>query len=635
MKNHGLSLYIETVVLTILALGALVVYNFVSFYSNAVSSMEALGQSCLRTETEQIEAYLNKGMNTLVVTANSVNYMIEQGYSANEIEQFLVNETVYCQHNIDANFTGIYGYILDEYVDGVGWIPDNDYVPTEREWYVSAKNAGGEPVLAEPYLDEMTGDIITSVACLLEDGKSVLSLDIALSEVQTMTENINMNNIGYGFVITYNGLVIAHYNSDEKGKNYFDSDRDLARHIVDNNMEYFSYEIDGEDCTVFTDNILNSWNVAMIVSNDKLFNDVKNIFYRNIFISLAVIVVIMVFYSFVFHTMKKTKEREEKNNNKLEKMNMNIVKALAKTIDAKDRYTSGHSQRVANYSREIAKRMGKSKEEQREIYYAGLLHDVGKIRVSEEVINKPGRLTNEEFDQIKIHPVTGYHILKDIYETKNIAEGAKFHHERYDGNGYPNGLSGKNIPEIARIIGIADAYDAMASNRSYRSALPQEKVRSEIVNGKGVQFDPDIAEIMLQMMNEDKNYEMRQMNATQKNVLVIDDDSMTHKLISHIMHDEVMYKIMGAVNGETAMKILEDTPADVVLLDLNLPRQSGFEIFTQIKEKYDVPVIFMTGDRNIETIQKAYEMGIEDYITKPFQPPVLKEVIHSAVNNGR
>ena len=122
MKNHGLSLYIETVVLTILALGALVVYNFVSFYSNAVSSMEALGQSCLRTETEQIEAYLNKGMNTLVVTANSVNYMIEQNYSANEIEQFLVNETVYCQHNIDANFTGIYGYILDEYVDGVGWI---------------------------------------------------------------------------------------------------------------------------------------------------------------------------------------------------------------------------------------------------------------------------------------------------------------------------------------------------------------------------------------------------------------------------------------------------------------------------------------------------------------------------------
>lgn len=634
MKNHGLSLYIETVVLTILALGALVVYNFVSFYSNAVSSMEALGQSCLRTETEQIEDYLNKGMNTLIVTANSVNYMMEQGRSADEIEEFLVSETEYCQQTVDANFTGIYGYILGEYIDGVGWIPDEDYVPTERDWYISAKNAGGEPALVEPYLDSMTGDIITSVTCLLGDGKSVLSLDIALGEIQTMTENINMNNIGYGFVITYDGLVVAHYDVNEKGRNYFDSNHDLAKQIVNNNSEYFSYKIDGEDCTVFTDTILDSWNVAMIVSNDKLFNDVKSIFYRNILISLAVLVVIMIFYSFVFHTMRKTKEREAKNNKKLEKMNMNIVKALAKTIDAKDRYTSGHSQRVANYSREIARRMGKSKEEQREIYYAGLLHDVGKIRVSEEVINKPGRLTNEEFDQIKIHPVTGYHILKDIYETKNIAEGAKFHHERYDGNGYPNGLNGKNIPEIARIIGIADAYDAMASNRSYRSALPQEKVRSEIVNGKGVQFDPDIAEIMLQMMSEDENYEMRQLNATQKNILVVDDDSMTHKLISHIMRDEVMYRITGALSGEEAMKILEDTQIDVILLDLNLPRQNGFEVFAQIREKYDIPVIFMTGDRNIETIQKAYEMGIEDYITKPFQPPVLKEVIHSVVNNG-
>lgn len=634
MKNRDRSLYVETVVLTIIALVALVVYNFVSFYENAVSNMEALGQSCLNTEKEQIEAYLNKGMNTLIVTANSVNYMMEQGYSADEIEEFLVDETEYCQRTIDENFTGIYGYILDEYIDGVGWIPDDDYIPTERDWYIAAENAKGEPALVEPYLDSMTGDIITSVSCVLADGKSVLSLDIALGEVQTMTENINLNNIGYGFVITYNGLVVAHYNRGEKGKNYFECEHDLAKQIVNSSEKCFRYEINGDDCTVFTDSILDSWNVAMIVSNNKLFNDVKNIFYRNILISLGVIVIIMIFYSFVFHNMTKTKKREDENNRKLEKMNMNIVKALAKTIDAKDRYTSGHSQRVANYSKEIARRMGKSEEEQREIYYAGLLHDVGKIRVPEEVINKPGRLTNEEFDQIKIHPVTGYHILKDIYESKSIAEGAKFHHERYDGKGYPNGLSGKNIPEIARIIGIADAYDAMASNRSYRAALPQEKVRSEIINGKGIQFDPDIAEIMLEMINEDTDYRMRQLDSTQKNILVIDDDSMTHKLISHIMRDERMYNIVSAENSDSAMKVLAKSETDIILLDLNLPDKSGFDVFKQIREKYDVPIVLMTGDKNIETIQKAYAMGIEDYITKPFQPPVLKEVIHSVVNNG-
>ena len=165
-------------------------------------------------------------------------------------------------------------------------------------------------------------------------------------------------------------------------------------------------------------------------------------------------------------------------------MNTNIIRALAYTIDAKDRYTSGHSQRVADYSLAIAKRMGKSEEEQKIIYNAALLHDVGKIRVPEEVINKPGKLTDEEFDQIRIHPVSGYHILKDIHDDARVAYGAKYHHERYDGKGYPNGLEGENIPEIARIIGVADAYDAMASNRSYRSALPQGVVRSEIEKGK-------------------------------------------------------------------------------------------------------------------------------------------------------
>lgn len=634
MKNRDRSLYIETVVLTIIALAALVVYNFLSFYENAVSDMEALGQSCLNSETEQIESYLNKGMNTLIVTANSVEYMMKQGYSADEIEKFLVEETEYCQKNIDANFTGIYGYILDEYIDGVGWIPDEDYVPTERDWYIAAEKAQNEPALVEPYLDSMTGNIITSVSCMLDDGKSVLSLDIALGEVQTMTEKINLNNIGYGFVITYDGLIVAHYDSDEKGKNYFESEHDFAEQIVNNKEKWFRYEIDGEDCTVFTNSILDSWNVAMIVSNDKLFNDVKSILYRNILISLAVIVVIMIFYSFVFRAMMKTKKHEDENNRKLEKMNMNIVRALAKTIDAKDRYTSGHSQRVASYSREIAKRMGKSEEEQREIYYAGLLHDVGKIRVSEEVINKPGRLTDEEFDQIKIHPVTGYHILKDIYESKSIAEGAKFHHERYDGRGYPNGLSGKNIPEIARIIEIADAYDAMASNRSYRAALPQEKVRSEIINGRGMQFDPDIAEIMLQMIDEDTDYHMRQLDSTQKNILVIDADLTTHKLVTDIMSNENMYNIISAENSADAMEILEKTETDVILLAINLPDKSGFDVFRQIREKYDVPIVFMTVDKNIETIQKAYEMGIEDYITKPFQPSVLKEVIHSVLPNG-
>ena len=187
-----------------------------------------------------------------------------------------------------------------------------------------------------------------------------------------------------------------------------------------------------------------------------------------------------------------------------------FMMALAKAVDAKDHYTSGHSVRVAQYSREIAKRMGKSPEEQEEIYTLGLLHDIGKIGVPESIINKNGRLTDEEFQTIKEHPVMGYDILKNVKELPTLAVGARWHHERYDGRGYPDGLSGESIPLEARIIGVADAYDAMTSNRAYSSIRPQEQVRAEIVRCKGSQFDPAIADVMVGIMDDDKDYRLHE-----------------------------------------------------------------------------------------------------------------------------
>ncbi len=183
---------------------------------------------------------------------------------------------------------------------------------------------------------------------------------------------------------------------------------------------------------------------------------------------------------------------------------------LAHTIDAKDRYTSGHSARVANYSREIAKRAGKTEDEQRLIYFMGLLHDIGKIGVPDDILNKPGRLTDEEYAVIKSHPVLGHQILSNMKSIHSLSLGARWHHERYDGKGYPDGLAGEVIPEDARIIGVADAYDAMSSSRSYRAYLPQEVIRQELVKGRGTQFDPKFVDIMLEMMEDDKNYRMHE-----------------------------------------------------------------------------------------------------------------------------
>ena len=206
---------------------------------------------------------------------------------------------------------------------------------------------------------------------------------------------------------------------------------------------------------------------------------------------------------------KKTQEVKVQHK-KLERISMQIVKTLSGAIDAKDTYTNGHSTRVADYSREIARRKGLSQEMQDDIYMMGLLHDVGKIGIPDAIINKPARLTDEEYSVIKQHPIMGAEILKNITEFPRLATGARWHHERYDGKGYPDGLSGEDVPMEARIIAIADAYDAMSSRRSYRNLLLQEQIRAEMEKGKGTQFDPEYTEIMLSMIDEDVDYQMRE-----------------------------------------------------------------------------------------------------------------------------
>lgn len=206
---------------------------------------------------------------------------------------------------------------------------------------------------------------------------------------------------------------------------------------------------------------------------------------------------------------KKTQEIIAQTE-KLERLSMQIVKALSGAIDAKDTYTNGHSTRVAEYAREIAKRVGFSKNEQDDIYMMGLLHDIGKIGIPDAIINKPAALSDEEYEIIKTHPAVGAGILKNITELPKLMTGARWHHERYDGKGYPDRKSGDEIPVEAQIIAVADSYDAMSSRRSYRNALPQQQIRSELEEGRGKQFAPEYADAMIAMIDEDVNYDLRE-----------------------------------------------------------------------------------------------------------------------------
>lgn len=198
---------------------------------------------------------------------------------------------------------------------------------------------------------------------------------------------------------------------------------------------------------------------------------------------------------------KKTAAFREKQRANRELINQ-MTRVFSGCVDMKDAYTNGHSARVADYSALLARAMGKSEEEVERIRNIALLHDVGKISIPDNILNKPGRLDDAEFAVMKTHSSRGFEILKNIAIDPDIALGAGYHHEKYDGTGYPSGLMGEEIPEVAQIIAVADAFDAMYSTRPYRTKMPLEKVVSEIRRCTGTQFSPRVVEAFLRLVEE-------------------------------------------------------------------------------------------------------------------------------------
>ena len=200
-------------------------------------------------------------------------------------------------------------------------------------------------------------------------------------------------------------------------------------------------------------------------------------------------------------TISDMNEELESTNEKLKKAYLDIVQTLRATVEAKDSYTRGHSDRVSAYSVLLGKYLKVSDDELEILRIGGLFHDVGKIGIPDTILLKNGKLTDEEYAEIKKHPQIGVDILGDSDMFKNIIPFVKYHHERYDGRGYPEGLSGENIPYIARIAAVADSFDAMSSRRVYRDSLPIEVVKEEIMKNLGTQFDPEIGSVFLDIID--------------------------------------------------------------------------------------------------------------------------------------
>ena len=203
------------------------------------------------------------------------------------------------------------------------------------------------------------------------------------------------------------------------------------------------------------------------------------------------------------HEIKRINEELAESNEKLEQAYLDMIQTLRYTVEAKDSYTRGHSDRVSEYSVLIGKKLGLSEEELKTLRIGGLFHDIGKIGIPDRILLKTEKLTDDEYSEIKNHPSIGAHILGASSIFNNIIPIVKHHHERFDGRGYPSGLKGEEIPYMARIAALADTFDAMTSRRSYRNALELDVVLAEIERCKGTQFDPELADVFLDILKNE------------------------------------------------------------------------------------------------------------------------------------
>ncbi|MBO4637245.1 MAG: response regulator [Clostridiales bacterium] len=312
MKQNWKSLVITLGVTFILML-LLVIYTTRSIYKTSFSYVHEIGEDKTSAITAELENYLEKASSVMWVTADTVDHMVNNGASDTEIIEYITRESANTEAQFDETYTGIYGVICGNYVDGVGWTPPEGYDPTARDWYQTIVAANGQPIIVSPYVDAQTGNVIISVGKSLTDPNDVLAMDLTLSGVQETTENININGHGYGFILNYDGMVIAHNDTSLIGS-YFDQteeQREFFEKIISVGKGNFETTIDGERCTVFVDEVHEQWHLVVITRNSELFTVPRNLLIVNIIVSILVFGLMSMFYIIGYRYERKVNRRME------------------------------------------------------------------------------------------------------------------------------------------------------------------------------------------------------------------------------------------------------------------------------------------------------------------------------------
>ena len=330
-----------------------------------------------------------------------------------------------------------------------------------------------------------------------------------------------------------------------------------------------------------------------------------------IFIGIGILILLFINIIRTVHIIRdiiRYQQKQEFNKRKkhMEEMSLQLMQTLSTTIEAKDEYTKGHSQRVAEYSTLIARELGWNEDDIENLKNAAYLHDIGKIGIPDTILNKPTKLTNEEFAIIKEHTTIGANILKNVSLIPHVQEVIRHHHERYDGHGYPDGLKGEEIPIHARIVAVADSYDAMSSRRIYRNQLPQKTIIEELAKNRGSQFDPKIADIFLKLLKEDKVHVKEDLNPSQSDQLPDVEIEMS-QFITDIMNT------LKTQESRKHMDFLTGLPT----------RNKGEQVVAELLQRHTGCLVFMDMD-NLKTINDIYGHKAGDRLLKLFGSLLLE-----------
>ena len=343
-----------TLAATFILMVLLVTYTTRTMYRTSYNYIHELGDDKASAITAELENYLENAKSVLWVAADTVDHMVAKGASDEEIIEYITRESSNTEAQFDESYTGIYGVIRGNYVDGVGWVPPDDYDPFTRDWYQTGVAANGQPAIVSPYVDAQTGNVIISIVKALTDVDNVLGLDLTFSGVQEITERIQINGNGYGFILDKDGMVIAHPDSAEKGK-FYDHDSDKAE-LYSQTMSVgkgnFDMVVDGKECTVFVDEVMGQWHLVIVTESSKLFSESRNLLVVSILINLIVFGLISSFYIIGYRYERRVNKRIDEMK-EIERKKDYEAKLLKLEKSAADSANKAKSDFLADMSHEI------------------------------------------------------------------------------------------------------------------------------------------------------------------------------------------------------------------------------------------------------------------------------------------